>query len=78
MTKTILEEYLPTYSKQLLNNSELAIKYNQLEKKLEIATKALKDIVKDYDINGPCEEDCVGYYMCGIAIKALKEMEEEE
>ena len=78
MTKTILEEYLPTYSKQLLNNSEQAIKYNQLEKKLEIATKALKDIVKDYDINGPCEEDCVGYYMCHIAIKALKEMEEEE
>lgn len=46
-----------------------------LQKQLEIATKALNDIVKDYDRNGPCEEDCVGYYMCHIAIKALKEME---
>lgn len=48
----------------------------ELKKKLKIATKALKDIIKDYEINGPCEEDCVGFYMTGIAQKALKEMEE--
>ena len=46
-----------------------------LRKQLEIATKALKDAVKDYNINGPCYEDCVGYYMFHIARKALKEME---
>lgn len=48
----------------------------QLKEQLRITTKALKDIVKDYDRNGPCEEDCVGYYMWHIARKALKEMEE--
>lgn len=46
-----------------------------LQKKLDIATKALKEILKDYEINGPCEEDCVGYYMRGIAAKALKEID---
>lgn len=72
---------VPSYDEwqsELASENELLNVQKRLEKRLEIATKALKDIVKDYDINGPCEEDCVGYYMCGIAIKALKEMEEEE
>lgn len=56
--------------------SYLATENEKLEKKLEIATKALKDALKDYEINGPCEEDCVGYYMAGIIRRALKEMEE--
>lgn len=47
-----------------------------LNKKLGIATKALKDVLKDYEINGPCYEDCVGYYMSFIVRRALKEMEE--
>lgn len=50
-----------------------------LNKKLDIATKALKDALKDYEFNGPCEyeEGCAGYYMADIIQKALKEMEEE-
>ena len=52
------------------------LKCGKLEKKLEIAVKALKDALKDYEINGPCEEDCVGYYMYFIIRKVLKEMEE--
>lgn len=47
----------------------------RLEKRLEIATKALKDIVRDYEINGSCEEDCVGEYMCHTAQQALTKME---
>lgn len=54
---------------------ERSSEIERLQKKLKIATKALKDIQKDYKINGPCEEDCVGYYMYHIASKALKEME---
>ena len=72
---------VPSYDEwqsELASNDELLTVQKRLEKKLEIATKALKDIVKDYDINGPCEEDCVGYYMCHTARKALKEMKEEE
>ena len=49
MTKTILEEYLRAYSEQLVSNSELAIKCEQLQKRLKIATKALKDIINDGD-----------------------------
>lgn len=45
------------------------------KKQLAISTKALKDIIEDYKYNGPCVEDCVGYYMYHIARKALKEME---
>lgn len=47
-----------------------------LQKKLEIATKALKDALKDYEFNGPCEneEGCSGYYMSDIIRRALKEI----
>lgn len=47
----------------------------ELKKQLAISTKALKDIMEDYKSNGPCVEDCVGYYMYHIARKALKEIE---
>lgn len=47
----------------------------EFKKKLDIAVKALEDSLKNYEINGPCEEDCVGYYMAWIIRKALKEME---
>ena len=66
MTEVKIADYYSSY----LDDIE------QLQKKLEIATKALKDALKDYEINGPCEEDCVGYYMKFIIQKALKEMEE--
>lgn len=46
-----------------------------LQKKLDIATKALKDAIRDYEINGPCYEDCVGFYMTGILQKALKKID---
>lgn len=55
---------------------ERGYEIKRLQKKLEIATKALKKALKDYEINGPCEEDCVGYYMSFIIRRALKEMEE--
>ena len=42
MTKTILEEYAQAYSEQLMCNFELISQIMQLQKKLEIATRALK------------------------------------
>ena len=68
MTEEILEMRIDSLEDQV----------ESLQKKLEIATKALKDAIRDYEINGPCEEDCVGFYMRGILRKALKEMEELE
>ena len=63
---------VPTYDHFV----ELTEKLEKLEKQLDIAVKALGDIVKDYEANGPCEEDCVGFYITGIAQKALKEIDE--
>lgn len=62
------------YEQYQLN--ELENENMKLKKKLEIAVKALKDAIRDYEINGPCYEDCVGYYMFHIIHRALKEMEE--
>lgn len=74
MSKTI--DYCPTgYDYEQYQLNELENENMKLKKQLAIVTKALEDIVKDYDRNGPCEEDCVGYYMYHIAIKALKELE---
>lgn len=76
-----LEKELNLYKRAIERTDRIEKCLNQegqikrLEDQLRIATKALKDVIKDYDINGPCEEDCVGYYMYHIARKALKEME---
>ena len=51
-----------------MNNSELAIKYNQLEKKLEIATKALRDVAYLYIYT---DKD-----LSTVANNALKEIKE--
>lgn len=75
MTKTILEEYLPAYSNAIKTCEELEKiqdnKIKKLEKKLEIATKALErinDLSSDNDgINDG------GIIWC--ALNSLKEME---
>ena len=41
----------------------------ELKYKLEISVNALNVIIKDYEINGPCEEDCVGFYMSKRVLK---------
>lgn len=69
MTKTLLETYLPAYSKQLTCNSELKIKIEQLEKKFEIATKAFEDITLANNMPSRV-------YMFNRLQQALKEMEE--
>lgn len=61
------------YKQSQLN--KLENENNELKKQLAISTKALKDIIEDYKYNGPCVEDCVGYYMHHIARRALEEIE---
>lgn len=63
---------VPSYEeyRELVSNSdELSRKTLQLEKRLEISTKALKKIIRDYEING------IGYLCVTRAKEALKEME---
>lgn len=45
----------------------------KLKKQLEITVNALKRIMEGYKINGPCEEDCVGYYMFWDAKRAMQD-----
>lgn len=48
-----------------------------LQKKFDIAVNALEYALKDYEFNGPCEneEGCSGHYMADIIQKALKEID---
>lgn len=62
-----MDEY--DYEQRRLENENKA-----LRKQLVLSIKALNDIIEDYNSNGPCKEDCVGYYMYHIARRALKEM----
>ena len=64
------------YKQSQLN--KLENENNELKKQLAISTKALKDIIEDYKYNGPCVEDCVGYYMYHIARRALEEIEKQD
>ena len=58
------------YKQYQLENENKALK-----KQLAVSIKALNDIIEDYNSNGPCKEDCVGYYMYHTARRALKEMQ---
>lgn len=82
MTKTILEEYAKAHSEQLMCNSELISQIMQLRKKLEIATKALKETEEKLlhvELSGLDGNNRQKMYDLmfddGVIDKALKEME---
>ncbi len=63
---------VPSYDEwqaELASNDELLNVQKRLEKKLEIAIRALKKIIRDYEING------IGYLCVTRAKQALKETE---
>ena len=74
MSNTV-DTYQTRYDYEQCRLDELENENRELKKQLAISTKALKDIIEDYKYNGPCVEDCVGYYIYHIARKALEEME---
>jgi hypothetical protein len=51
-------------------------KCEKLEKQLKIAVNGINESIKDYEINGACYEDCVGFYMNATLIKTLEQIKE--
>ena len=90
--KEVVQEIYKVIDTYQLSKPKTLISYKFLEKLMRVnfnpdffaglpmqsSQLVLKDAIRDYEINGPCEEDCVGFYMRGILRKALKEMEELE
>jgi len=50
------------YDYEQFRMNELENENMKLREQLKEAKEALKSIQKDFERNGACEEDCVGYY----------------